>query len=145
MKTKKINIMKPAICLAIAFLTVSCLNNKNEFYQRFSGQVEILRSNIADTVTNNSYTRIEATAQAYNGCWSNLNFILTKTSTFEYTLNAYGVYESTGSCPNVMVYKDTSIVFQPTTAGLYRFTIAKGENDTQIDTMIVKEALPARK
>ncbi len=138
MKTIKIKIMKPAIFIAIAFLSVSCLNSKNEFYQRFTGPVEISRIVIADTVANNAYTHILATAQAHNGCWSNLNFTLTKKSNFEYSLNAYGVYESTGSCPNVMVYGDTSIVFQPTLVGLYRFSIIVGENDTQIDTMIVK-------
>jgi hypothetical protein len=138
MKTIKKSILKAVIFLVVVIVAVSCLSNGNEYYVRYTGPVEISHAVIPDTVANMSYIHIEAIAQAYNGCWSNLNFLLNKTSTFEYTLQAFGVYESNGSCTDIMVYGDTSIVFQPTTTGLYKFYVTKSDTETEIDTMIVK-------
>jgi hypothetical protein len=139
MKTIKKIILNAVLSLIIVMVAASCLNmGKNEYYVRFSGPVEISHVVIPDTVENNSYFHIVANAQAHNGCWSNLTFLLNKTSSFEYTLQAFGLYESTGSCTDIMVYGDTSIVFQPTAAGLYRFYITKSETETEIDTLIVK-------
>jgi hypothetical protein len=132
-------ILKPAICLTILLLAVSCFNMKNSgYYVKFTGQVEITNVHIADTVSNMSQTQILANAMAENGCWKNLKFILTKESDFEYDIAAYGIFESYGSCPEFKVYGDTSITFQPTMPGLYKFYVAKRENETEIDTMIVK-------
>ena len=139
MKTIMKKILNPAICLIIALSLVSCLNmGKNDYYVRLTGPVEISHVVIPDTVTNNTYVQIAANAQAHNGCWSNLNFLLNKTGNFEYTIQAFGTYESNGSCTDVMVYGDTSIVFLPTATGLYKFYVTKNESVTEIDTMIVK-------
>jgi hypothetical protein len=139
MKTIKMYILKPAICLTISLLVISCLNMKNNgYYVKYTGQVEITNAVIPDTVTNMSQTQILVYSMASNGCWKNLKFILTKESDFEYDIAAYGIFESSGSCPEIKVYGDTSITFQPTMTGLYKFYVAKRENETEIDTMIVK-------
>jgi len=139
MKSLVSKMIKPAINLIIVFLLVSCLKmGSSEYYVRFTGYVEISHATIPDTVNNMSVTHITATAKASNGCWRNLSFLLTKNSDFEYSLQAFGLYESTGTCPQNMVYQDTSIMFQPKDTGLYKFYVAKGENLTEIDTMIVR-------
>jgi hypothetical protein len=138
MKTIKKNSLRTVILLIAMIAAVSCLNSSNEYYVRFSGPVEISHVSIPDTVDNNSYFSIMANAQAHNGCWSNINFLLNKTSNFEYTIQAFGIYESNGSCTDIMVYGDTSIVFQPTATGLYKFYVTKSDTLTEIDTLIVK-------
>jgi hypothetical protein len=72
-----------------------------------------------------------------NGCWSDLNFKLTKTGDLTYSLEAFGIYESYGSCPDVMVYGDTTIAFKPTMSGKYVFHIYKNATETLSDTMTV--------
>jgi hypothetical protein len=138
MKTLKKNTLRTATFLIVAFAAFSCLSKSSEYYVRFTGPVEITHVVIPDTVDVNSYNQLVANAQANNGCWSNLNFMLNKTGNFEYTIQAFGIYESTGSCTDVKVNADTSIIFQPTAAGLYKFYVTKSENVTEIDTMIVK-------
>lgn len=131
--------MKPFIYIILAFLSVSCWKlNQDENYVRLTGSVEISHTQIPDTVDNMGFAQIKAQARAINGCWSNLNFLLTRTDEFDYSLQAFGIYESYGTCPDVMVYGDTIITIQPTRAGLYKFYIYKGPNDVDIDTMIVR-------
>jgi hypothetical protein len=130
--------MKPALFMIIALLSFSCLkSNKNDYYIKVTSQVEIVHAEIPDTVVNNSAALIKANAQAPDGCWSNLRFLLSKSNDFEYTLEAYGIYESYGTCPEITVYGDTTISFLPTKIGLYKFYVFKSPNDIEIDTMIV--------
>ena len=130
--------MKTILFLIIAFFAVSCLKSgENSYYVRTSGRVEIIQSDVPDTAINMQFTEIKARAKETNGCWSNLNFVLTKNSDFEYSLEAFGTFESYGACPDVMVYGDTIIAFKPTQTGLYKFNILKSQNVTVTDTMIV--------
>jgi hypothetical protein len=139
MKTIKMNSVKPAIFLIVVFVTISCSDLKNSgYYVSFTAPVEITNVSIPDTVTNMTQTHIMAHAEAFSGCWKYIYFSLDKSDNFEYTLHAFGAYESYGSCSAVMVTRDTSILFQPTQTGLYKFYIIKGEFETVIDTMIVK-------
>jgi hypothetical protein len=131
--------IKAAIFGIIALLSVSCLKmNKNEYYIRMTSAVEIGIAQVPDTVDNNAAALITARAQAYDACWSNLTFLLTKNSDFEYSLQAFGLYESYGNCPQAIIYGDTTITFQPTQIGLYKFHIYKGPNNIETDTMIVR-------
>jgi|WetSurMetagenome_2_1015567.scaffolds.fasta_scaffold92866_3 hypothetical protein len=130
--------MKTFIFIAIALLALSCLKNgENSYYVRTTGRVEIIQFNIPDTAANNQFTEIHAKAEALNGCWNNLNIVLTKKSDFEYSLEAFGVFESIGYCEDIKVYEDTTIAFKPTKTGTYKFDITKNENLTVVDSMIV--------
>jgi hypothetical protein len=131
--------MKPVIFIIIVLVSLSCLKlSNNEYYIRMTSEVEISHVIMPDTVDNNSPAEIIVRAKAPNGCWSDLNFILTKDNLYEYSLKAFGIYESYGSCPEVIVYGDSTITFQPDQAGLYKFYIYKGYNDLEIDTLIVR-------
>jgi hypothetical protein len=131
--------MKNFIFIVIAFLSFSCMNlNKNEYFVSFTGQVEITHTVIPDTIDNAGSAEILAWSQAPDGCWTNLGFLLTKNNDFEYTLEAYGLYQSTGVCPSGIVYGDTAITLHPEQSGLYKFNIIKGPYTIEIDTMIVR-------
>jgi hypothetical protein len=139
---RKMNAMKPllyTVALVIAITAFSCLKSgQNDYYIRTTGNVQIVNAFIPDTVNNMEIAEISATAEAYDACWSNLNFLLTKSSEFEYTLQAFGIYESYGDCPSLIVRADTTIALQVVHTGLYKFHIYKGPNDTETDTLIVK-------
>lgn len=138
--------MKIILFIIIAFFAVSCLKSgENSYYVRTSGRVEIIQSDVPDTAINMQFAEIKALAKETNGCWSNLNFVLTKNSDFEYSLEAFGTFESYGTCPDVMVYGDTTIAFKPTQTGLYKFFILKSQDVTVTDTMIVVEEPGTRK
>jgi hypothetical protein len=139
MKTVRKKILKILIFLIVAIAGVSCLNMKgNEYYASFTGRVEIIHAIIPDTVANMSNTNIQVNSQAPDGCWRSLSFQLNKSSDFEYSVEAFGRYESNGTCPPGMVNGDTSIVFQPKAVGLYKFYVYKSQYVTEIDTMIVE-------
>jgi hypothetical protein len=129
--------MKKLLFSIIAFLTVSCLT-KNTYYVQSNEFIPLSEVSIPDTAKNLEYTHIGARAEQSNGCWSNLHFILSKRADFEYSLAAFGTYESYGSCADVMVYADTIIDFKPTETGIYKFYITKKPYNNIIDTMIVE-------
>jgi hypothetical protein len=130
--------MKTILFFLISILAVSCFNMKeNSYYLQTTGHVTITQVVVPDTTINMESTVIRARAEESNGCWSNLHFILTKNSDFEYSLEAYGLFVSYGSCPDVVVFKDSIIPFKPEKTGLYRFTIFVAPDQTKIDTMIV--------
>ena len=122
------NHMKIVVYFVISLLAISCLKKgENGYYIRTTGRVEIKQAVIPDTVTDNQYAEIMAWAEASNGCWSNLNFVLTKTADFEYSLEAFGIFESTGYCEDIKVLGDSTIVFKPTVTGKYIFKVTKAK------------------
>jgi len=125
------------ILLCLTCLTISCISTDG-FYINTTDYVNIIEVSIPDTVNNLQDAQIRAKAMAPNGCWSNLNFVFSKNTGFEYSLIAIGNYETQGTCPEVIVYKDTIINFKPTNTGIYKFFITKTPYDISIDTMIVK-------
>jgi len=131
--------MKSVIFLLIVLMSVSCMKlSKNEYYIRVTGEVEIVHAMIPDTVDNLTDNQISANSKAPNGCWSNLTFQLTEVNDFEYSLKAFGIYESFGTCAEGIVYGDSVIAFKPTKTGLYKFNVYKGPTEIEIDTMIVR-------
>jgi hypothetical protein len=127
------------IAVLIIFTALSCLKiGKNEYYLRMTGNVEIISHHIPDTVNMNDVVQISAVGQAYDACWSDINFLLTKTNDYEYTLQAFGTYESYGVCPEALVSGDTVITITAAHTGLYKFHVYKGPNDIETDTLIVK-------
>lgn len=131
--------MKQVIYIILVLSAISCMKlSNNEYYIHATGQVDIIHAVIPDTVDNMSVNHIIAGAKAPDQCWSGLNFILSKDNDFEYSLKAFGLYESFGTCAPGVVYGDSAIMFKPTKTGLYKFNIFKASNDIMIDTMIVR-------
>lgn len=93
---------------------------------------------IPDTVLNMEHSQIMVEAEATNGCWSDLYIELSKIKDFEYSVKAYGTYEGCGTCPDIMIIKDTIFDFQPTQKGTYLFKISERTDKIFVDTIIVK-------
>jgi len=105
--------------ILFAFLVCAIISCKEQRYVKTFEMVDISKSTIPDTTVNLDYMEIRAKAQADNGCWSDLYFELKKTSDFEYSLKAYGTFESFGVCDAVIITKDTAILFQPTKGNVF--------------------------
>ena len=134
--------MKTFVYFIIALLASSCLKTgNNTYYISTTARAEITHTDIPDTATVNLVTSIKAWAEEPNGCWSNLNFILTKNNDFDYSLEAFGRYESTGTCPEIKVYGDTTIAFKPASSGIYKFHVTKSQDEIVTDTMVVADEI----
>ena len=130
--------MKTTALFLLSLAVVSCWKlNDNGSYIMTTGRVEITQADIPETATINQVTEIKAIAEESNNCWSNLNFELTQNSDLDYTLEAFGLFQSYGSCVAVKVTGDTTIAFKPTQTGIYKFHIVKSETETALDSMIV--------
>ena len=129
-----------ALLVILALIGVSCFKlGESEYYVKMTGRVEIKNVHIPSQLNESDTARITARAQANDGCWSNLRFQLDSTSANEYILQAYGTYESWGSCPSVMVYGDTTILLKMKTAGTFIFYTYMTPEITQKDTLVVTE------
>ena len=131
-------IMKLFIAVTIVFTIESC-NAKNNNYYTKTDAIDISNYSIPDSTGVFDTIRIGAHAEEPNGCWGNLNFVLSKTKDFEYKLKAFGTFVNNGeACPNVMVFKDTFINFSPSQAGVYFFYISNTPSTMIIDSLIVR-------
>jgi hypothetical protein len=127
--------MKKILFSALLVVLYSCA--EDDCIKRID-MVGIGERTIPDTIFNLDHAQLILKAEAINGCWSNLYLELNENNDFEYTLKAYGTYESCGACPSVMVYQDTIIDFHPTQTGTYLFKISELPNQIVVDTIIVK-------
>ena len=131
--------MKAILFFSLAFLAISCFDQKsNYYYVRSTEHIDFTVHGIPDTMINNDTTHIILNAKQESDCWSNLNFVLSKINDSDYSLEAFGVFESFGSCSDKLVLADTTIPFKPTKTGIYRFYVVKSTGEYVIDTMIVK-------
>ena len=125
-------------CITIVFVVDGC--KKNRSTERI-GMVHIENSIIPDTVLTNEIAYISIKASETNGCWSALFVDIEKEDMYEYSIKAYGTFscfEGGCACPEVMVYHDTIIDFQPKQKGTFLFRIQKNRNNIITDTLIVK-------
>ena len=129
--------MKIVLFILLVGVSVSCTDVADRYVKRFE-MVEISKTLIPDTAIHLDYMQIRAKAQANNGCWSNLYFELKKIKEFEYSLKAYGTYESFGVCAERVVTKDSIFDFQPTGKGTYLFHISRKPDEEDLHTMIVE-------
>jgi hypothetical protein len=128
--------MKSFRYLIIIFAFASC--SDNDFYVIRKDYINIVESNIPDTIGVYQLAQITAKAEVYNSCYRDLYVVLKKSSDFEYTLRGYGTLESHGICPYGIISIDTIIDFYPTKAGMYLFHVMGKPDSIIIDTMIVK-------
>jgi hypothetical protein len=123
----------------IAISVAACFDlGKDQYYVKLTGAVNITNIHIPDTINVNDTAPIILKAEAYDACWSDLRFLLSKINDFEYTVQALGTYESSGNCPTATVTGDSTISFKGTKAGIYRFSFYKSAEVTEIDTLVVK-------
>lgn len=118
-------------------VVVSCKEPGDRYVKRFD-PVEINAIQMPDSAISMDYIHIRAKAQAYNSCWRKLYFELKKTKDFEYSIKAFGVYESFGVCSDKIVSRDTVIYFRPQVKGTYLFHISRTPTEVDTDTLMVE-------
>ena len=128
--------MKKYIFFAVLFIMFSCHKENNNHIKKIE-LVNIIQIALPKTSTTMSSIKIQAFAQAGNGCYSNFYFKLTKVNDFRYSLKAYATFETNGACPTVMVGKDTTINFIPEKKGVYIFNINDKPFKSGVDSVIV--------
>ncbi|MBS3771326.1 MAG: hypothetical protein KGY70_09250 [Bacteroidales bacterium] len=140
--------MKTLMYLSLIFLAVSCME-ENGSYIRTTDVVPITEFSIPDSSEISDTIQIAATAEANNGCWSNLRFSLDSVppqtnsdtdtvATQLYRLQAIGDYESHGTCPQVVVTADTIIDLVTRQKGNYVFYVTRNSYSYTVDTLLVE-------
>jgi hypothetical protein len=111
------SIMKYSVIIACLVIITSCTKD----YQ--FGNVGISEISIPDSVKVNELVKIIIKAEATNGCWSNLSIEFTEKNVFEYLIQASGKFSGCKNCncPDIMIYEDFEIDFQPKIKGIYFF------------------------
>jgi hypothetical protein len=118
-------------------LATSCLTD-DDFYVKRTDRVAITTFSMPDTSSVADTIQIRATATANNGCWKELFFVYSEKADTLHAIAAYGTFESTGSCPQDTVRKDTVIDFKPPRAGDYYFYIVRDPFTAEYDTLVVE-------
>jgi hypothetical protein len=129
--------MKLILFIGILILTYACSSKDKNYYFK-TDVIEIVHYSIPDSMNLFDTAHIEAKSEEPNGCWRDLNFVLSKSTDTIYRLKAFGTFEGTGGvCPTVIVSKDTIINFIPTRRGMFIFYINQ-PTTTILDTLQVK-------
>ncbi len=125
------------LLIGIFFISLVSCQQERDFYLKRTDIVPISGYIIPETMGLSDTVQISATAEAPNGCWNNLNFVYKEISDSIFTLTAYGIFETTGTCPEGIVTKDTTFDFIPKKAGANLFYITENSYTIQVDTIFV--------
>ncbi|MGK7390049.1 MAG: hypothetical protein ACNS60_06850 [Candidatus Cyclobacteriaceae bacterium M2_1C_046] len=120
--------------IIIICLTTSCTDT--EIGARVP--VNISNADIPEKGQINTSIAIQATAQANNGCYEDLQISFNTTDSVHFLLKATGLFQTNGACPQVIVSKDTTIDFTPLRTGKYYFQINEYPFPVSFDTLEVK-------
>jgi hypothetical protein len=129
----KLIILIPVLALGL----FSCSMKSDNFYSS-TDVIEIKNYTLPDTAILFDTVRITAHSEEPNGCWSDLNFVLSKTNDSTYRIKAFGSFTNNGGiCPDGKVSRDTVFEFIPVLKGRCYFYITQPTFAT-IDTLFVK-------
>lgn len=131
------------VTLGFIIMTVSCDLDEGENYIKREDIVPITNFSMPDSAAVNDTVELNATASVGNGCWKNLRFTFEERSDTTNVLRAFGTFESYGSCPDVIVSKDTIINFSPENTGPHYFYVIRNSYQYSLDTLMVLDSLPS--
>jgi len=143
LKQQKTNlVMKKMIFLLIMSLIMSSCLDEGSNYTKFTGYINIDKMTIPDTTSVGDTIQVLVKGGAPNGCWSNLELILTEQNDSLVYITGIGLYESTdGICTEIYQTIDSSFDFHPTKSGVYQFYAQSGNYKHILDSLVV---LPKR-
>lgn len=128
--------MKTFIILFVVILTLTECTYPDR-HVKATLPVDISESYIPRTGQANQNVEISLKLQAANGCWTKLKITMVKIDDFHFLFKGTGSFESNGICPNIMVYKDTTINFKPEQRGKYIFQIKENPLKVTLDTLYI--------
>ena len=134
----KMNKMKAVFILSLFVVVFFSCSIKNDKFFTSTDVIEIKQCVIPDSAMLGDTVQINAKSQQPNGCWYNLNFVLSKNNDTTYRIKAFGSFSNQGRvCPAILVNKDTILRFIPLKRGKTLFYISQPTFAT-IDTLVVK-------
>ncbi len=121
--------------VVLAGVMLSCVSSTPHIKTRLA--IEIVTPPVPKTATVNQVITIKVTAQAPNGCYSQLGASLTAVDSKHLLMEGTALFETEGACTEVIIKKDTSFTFKPTVAGKYFFQTNKTPFVIYYDTLTV--------
>ena len=115
------SIFRILIIACLIFSLTSCDDDEGDNYVKKRVPVRISQMIIPGHGSINLEIEISLRAEAENGCYRDLEFTVTETDERHYLFTATALFESYGVCPEVFIYKDTIVNFNPVSAGEYYF------------------------
>jgi hypothetical protein len=83
----------------------------------------------------NQNIQILVKIEAFNGCYSDLKAELVQIDSRHFLIKSTGLFQTTGSCPAIMVYDDTTMTFRPSMTGRYFFQFNEEDYNLRRDTI----------
>lgn len=121
--------------VVLAGIVFSCVSSTPHIKTRLA--IEIVSPPVPKTASVNQIITIKVTAQAPNGCYSQLGASLTAVDSKHLVMEGNALFETEGACTEVIIKKDTSFTFKPTSAGTYFFQTNKSPFVIYYDTLTV--------
>lgn len=117
--------------LALVIFFISC--DSEPVSKRLS--TDIYEATIPTQGRVNQDIPIQIKMKASNGCYSDLKAELVEIDNRHFLIRSDGLFQTTGLCPTVIVYKDTTITFKPSVTGRYFFQINEENYNIRRDTI----------
>lgn len=132
---------KLVFIFALPLLLTSCLKEGSN-YISYTGYINIDQITVPDTARVGDVVQISARGGAPNGCWSDLELIMTKQNDSVVNITGIGHFESTdGICPDIYQILDSTFSYKAAKPGTIKFVGQSPGDRLIIDSLIV---LPAR-
>lgn len=138
MKLKALSLLMPML-----LILASC-DPSGESYEKFTGYVSIVETNIPDSGVVGQTVPIFARASAPNGCWSDLKIYFGKSETIDtiYGISSTGLYESqNGLCTDIIISADTTFGFKPDSSGTYIFISYSSALIPTYDSIFIRDTV----
>lgn len=126
---------KVLVFVVLAGMMLSCVSSTPHVKTRLA--IEVVTPPVPKTASINQVISMQVTAQAPNGCYSQLGASLTAVDSKHLLLEGTALFETEGACSAVIIKKDTTITFKPTAAGKYFFQTNKTPFVIYYDTLTV--------
>ncbi len=128
---------KLLLIIASSILLTSCLKEGSN-YISYTGYISIDQLNLPDTARVGDVVQVFARGGAPNGCWSNLELMMTKQNDSVINITGIGRYETTdGICTDVYQILDSTFKYKASKPGIVKF-IGQSPNNIQIiDSLII--------
>ncbi len=132
---------KLVFIFAFPLLFTSCLKEGSN-YVSYTGYINIDQMLVPDTARVGDVVQVFARGGAPNGCWSDLELIMTKQNDSLVYITGIGHFESTdGICTDIYQILDSTFSYKAMKPGTIKFVGQSPNDSLRVESLIV---LPAR-
>lgn len=132
---------KLVFIFAFPLLLTSCLKEGSN-YVSYTGYINIDQMSVTDTARVGDVVQVFARGGAPNGCWSDLELIMSKQNDSLVYITGIGHFESNdGICTDIYQILDSTFNYKAMKPGIIKFVGQSPNDSLLIESLIV---LPAR-